>query len=70
MFSLEVDYLVSQEKYKDRRRDVERQQLIQIATLRQPDKRGSLRRMVGWISSRLVTWDSVLLGRQTLTQRG
>ena len=70
MFSPEVHYLVGKEKYKDLRRDAERHQLIQIATLRRPDKRETLRRMAGWIGSRLVTWGAKLQGYQTLLQRG
>jgi hypothetical protein len=70
MFSLEIHYLVGKEKYKDLRRDVERHQLIQIAKLGRPDKRESLRRMAGWLGSRLVMWGSMLQGHQTSTQRG
>ncbi len=41
MFSVEIDYLVRQEQYKELQREVARQQLIQIAKLRRasnPDK--------------------------------
>ena len=70
MFSLEVHYLVGKEKYKDLRRDAERHQLIQTTRLGRPDKRESLRRMAGWLGSRLVMWGSMLQGHQTSTQRG
>ena len=58
MFSLEVHYLVSKEKYKDLRRDAARHQLIQTARLRRPDKRESLWKMVSRIGSQLMTWGS------------
>ena len=74
MYSFEVHYLVRKEQYKDLRRDVARHQLIRIATLRQPDNRGSLRRMAGWIGTQMVKWGSKLQRndhqRQTLTQQG
>jgi hypothetical protein len=70
MFSPDIHYLVGKEKYKDLRRDVERHQLIQIATDRRPAKRESLRKMADWLGSRLVTWGSMLQGQQTSTQRG
>jgi len=70
MFSPDTHYLVGQEKLKDLRRDAERYQLIQIAGLRRPDRRESLRRMAGRIGSQLVTWGSKLRGYQTLPQRG
>jgi hypothetical protein len=70
MFSPDVHYLVSQEKYKDLRRDVERHHLIQIARLQGPDKRESLRRMAGWLGAHLVTWGSKLQRYQPVTQRG
>ena len=34
MFSVEIDYLVRKEQYKDLQREVARQQLIQTAKLR------------------------------------
>jgi hypothetical protein len=70
MFSPDMHYLVGKEKYKDLRRDVERHQLIQIASVRQPDKREPLRRMAGWFGSWLVMWGSMLQGHQTSTQQG
>ena len=75
MFSPDIHYLVSKEKYKDLRRDAERHQLIQTVRLRRPDKRELLRKMADWIGSQLLTWGSKLQrydhGRhQTLNQRG
>lgn len=70
MFSLEVDYLVSQEQYEDRRRKIERCQLIRVARVGQLGKRGTLQRMAGWFGFHLVTWGSMLQGFQTSTQRG
>lgn len=70
MFSPDIHYLVGKEKYKDLRRDVERHQLIQMATVHQPAKRESLRKMAGWLGTQLVAWGSMLQGHQTSTQRG
>ena len=70
MFSPEAHYLVGKERYKDLRRDVERHQLIQIASVGRPAKRESLRSIAGWLGSRLVTWGSKLQRYQTLPQRG
>ena len=70
MFSPDIHYLVTQEKYKDLRRDVERHQLIQIAGVRRRDTRASLRRMSAWLGAHLVMWGSKLQGYQPVTQRG
>jgi hypothetical protein len=70
MFSPDIHYLVSKEKYKDLRRDVERHQLIQIASVRRPDKRESMQRVAGWIGAQLVAWGSKLQRYQPVTQRG
>jgi hypothetical protein len=70
MFSPEIHYLVSQEKYKDLRRDVERHRLIQIARLQGSDNGEPRRRLVGWVGARLVAWGSKLQGYQPVTQRG
>jgi hypothetical protein len=70
MFSPDIHYLVSKEKYKDLRRDVERHQLIQIATLQGLDKRGLPQRMAGSLGAHLVTWGSKLQRYQPVTQRG
>ncbi|MDH3675381.1 MAG: hypothetical protein OES12_07780 [Anaerolineae bacterium] len=75
MLSLEIAHLVYKEKIKDLRRDAERQQWIKTARLRRPGHRESLRKMAGWIGSRMVTWGSMLRRHesgphQTVTQRG
>jgi hypothetical protein len=70
MFSPDIDYLVSQEKIKDMRRDAERHQLVQIARLQKPDNSESLRRIAGWFGAHLVMWGSKLQRYQPVTQRG
>lgn len=75
MFSVEIDYLVRREQYKDLQREAARQQLIQTAKLRPSSNMESLRRMAGWIGDQMVKWGSKLqhydqCQHQTLTQRG
>lgn len=60
MFSVEIDYLVRKEQYKDLQRSVAHQRLIRIAQLRQSSRTVSLRRMVGWIGTQMVKWGSKL----------
>lgn len=61
MFSVEIDYLVRKEQYKDLQRDVARQQLIRIAQLgRWSSTTISLRSMVGWLGTQMVKWGSKL----------
>lgn len=69
MFSLEVDYLVGQEQYEDRRRTTERRQLMQITRVRKPDNRKPLRKMAGWFGTLLVVWGLKLQRYQPITQQ-
>ena len=75
MLSLDIAHLVYKEKIKDLRRDAERQQWIKTARLRRPGHSESLRKMAGWIGSRMVAWGLMLRRHdpsphQTVTQRG
>jgi len=60
MFSVEIEYLVRKEQYKDQQRDVARQQLIQLAKPRPPNNTVSLQRMTGWLGAQMVKWGSRL----------
>ena len=75
MFSAEIHQLINEEKIKDLRREAERQQLIKVAMLHQPDSRVPVRRMAGWFGFQLVKWGLKLQHysqgqRQTVIQRG
>ena len=60
MFSPEISYMVTQEQYKDRLRNIEKQQLIRAARLQQTINRNTHRKAVGWLGTQLVKWGSKL----------
>ena len=60
MFSPEVQYLVRKEQYKDLRRNVVQNELVQIARGRQPKNRLSFRSVAVWLGLLLVKWGSRL----------
>ncbi len=55
MFTPELQFLVYQEQHKDRLRDMQRQQLLQIAGLQQ-DRTKLYRQIVAWLGGRMVSW--------------
>jgi hypothetical protein len=62
MLPNEVSYLVSLEQHRDRLRELERHQLIQLAGRQRPANRGIHRRVVAWIGGQLVRWGLALQG--------
>ena len=60
MHSLEVEYLVRQEYYKDRLRELERERLLQAAGLQQGVDFKSYRKAANWLGKQMVKWGSKL----------
>jgi hypothetical protein len=51
-----IDFLVTQEQYKDLLREAEHERLIQAAGLRQSGSWRLHRKVAGWIGARMVRW--------------
>lgn len=60
MFSVEIEYLVRKEQYKDQQRDIARRRLIRIAQPRHTNNTVLLRRMTSWIGVQMVKIGSKL----------
>jgi len=69
MFSPEIHFLVGKEQYKDRRREIERRQLMQITRVGKLANRKPLRKVAGWFGTRLVMWGLKLQRYQPATQQ-
>ena len=65
MHSLEIDYLVMQEQHKDRLRNIEREQLLQVAKLQHGIDLKSYRKATRWLGKQMVKWGSKLQGYDT-----
>jgi hypothetical protein len=54
------DFSARQERYKDLRREAERERLIRAIRFQQPGNRGMQRKVVGYIGVHIVKWGSKL----------
>jgi hypothetical protein len=59
------DFLVAQERHKDRLQEAERRRLIRDTRLLQNGNRGVQRRVAGWIGDQMVNWGCKLQGYGT-----
>jgi hypothetical protein len=60
MLPNEWDYLLSLEQHRERLRNLERRQLVQLASRQRAANQAIHRRVVGWIGGRLVRWGLAL----------
>ena len=65
MHSLEIDYLVMQEQYKDCSPNVEQEQSAQADGLQQEFDSKSYQNVTGWFGKQMVKWGSKLQGYDT-----
>lgn len=60
MLSPEINHLITQEKFKDRLREIERQQLIQAAGLQNKTNTTSSRKAAKWLGGQMIKWGTKL----------
>lgn len=60
MHSLEIDYLVIQQQHKDRLRNIEHEQLLQVAKLQPGINTKLYRKTTSWLGRQMVKWGSKL----------
>jgi len=65
MHSLEIDFLVMQEQYKDGSPNAEHEQSAQTDGLQQGFDSKSYQKVTGWFGKQMVKWGSKLQGYDT-----
>ena len=69
MLPNDLNYLVSLEQHRDRLRELDRHQLIQLAGLQRPANPEIHRRAAAWIGGQMVRWGLALQGYERQPQQ-
>jgi len=56
MLPNDIDFLARQERYNEMQREAEREWLITLTKLQQPEQQGILRKLMGWLGGQLIQW--------------
>ena len=67
MLPNDIDFLARQERYNEMQREVEREWLITLTKLQQPEQQGIRRKVMGWLGGQLIRW-GLKLQHDNLTQ--
>ena len=56
MLPNDIDFLARQERYNEMQREAEREWLITLTKLHQPEQQGIRRKVMGWLGGQLIQW--------------
>ena len=56
MLPNDIDFLARQERYNEMQREAEREWLITLTKLQQPEQQGIRRKVMAWLGGQLIQW--------------